>query len=150
MIPLVFNPVNIRIGLAGAGASAARRLATLRAGGAEPVAVVPEAPEFAGLKLLYVTGLEPARAEALAVAARAAGVLVNVEDVPALCDFYSVAEVRRGDLLLTVSTSGAAPGLAGVIRRALEGMFPGPNVWPRWRHCAKPGAACRWPRRRNA
>jgi precorrin-2 dehydrogenase/sirohydrochlorin ferrochelatase len=50
-------------------------------------------------------------------------VLVNVEDVPELCDFHSVAEVRRGDLLLTVSTGGAAPGLASSIRRNLENCF---------------------------
>jgi precorrin-2 dehydrogenase/sirohydrochlorin ferrochelatase len=50
-------------------------------------------------------------------------VLVNVEDVPEYCDFHSVAEVRRGDLLLTVSTNGSAPGLAGTIRRNLESCF---------------------------
>ena len=38
---------------------------------------------------------------------------------PALCDFHSVAEVRRGDLLLTVSTGGASPGLAARIRARL-------------------------------
>jgi len=49
--------------------------------------------------------------------------LVNVEDRPALCDFHSVAEVRRGDLLLTVSTGGASPGLAARIRARLAGEF---------------------------
>jgi precorrin-2 dehydrogenase / sirohydrochlorin ferrochelatase len=44
---------------------------------------------------------------------------VNVEDRPPLCDFHSVAEVRRGDLLLTVSTAGASPGLAARIRARL-------------------------------
>ena len=130
MIPLALNPETVRIGLAGAGAPAARRLAALRAAGAEPVvfgAALPDAAALAGLHVLYVTGVEAAQYEPLAATARAAGVLVNVEDVPALCDFFSVAEVRRGDLLLTVSTGGAAPGLAGVIRRALEQIFP--PVW---------------------
>jgi len=126
MIPLAFNPDNVRIGLAGGGAQGARRLAALRAGGAEPVMVADPA-RLAELHLLYIAGLELAQAEPLAAAARAAGVLVNVEDVPALCDFHAVAEIRRGDLLLTVSTGGAAPGLAGLIRRALEGLFPA--VW---------------------
>ncbi|HQU11949.1 MAG: siroheme synthase, partial [Acidiphilium sp. 37-67-22] len=48
---------------------------------------------------------------------------VNVEDVLPFCDFHSVAEIRRGDLLLTISTAGAAPGLAGVLRRDLETRF---------------------------
>jgi precorrin-2 dehydrogenase/sirohydrochlorin ferrochelatase len=126
MIPLALNPATIRIGLAGSGPAAERRLASLRAAGAAPL-LVTAATGLAGLHVLYVTGLEAAEYEPLALAARAAGVLVNVEDVPAFCDFYSMAEVRRGDLLLTVSTGGAAPGLAGVIRRALEEIFP--PVW---------------------
>ncbi len=126
MIPLALNPLTARIGLAGAGAPAARRLAALRAAGAEPVLFGADVT-LAGLHVLYVAGLEAAQYEPLAAAARAAGVLVNVEDVPALCDFFSMAEVRRGDLLLTISTGGTAPGLAGVIRRALERLFP--PVW---------------------
>ena len=130
MIPLVLNPENVRIGLAGAGPAAARRLAGLRAGGAEPVlfgegfAPLPrDESALAGLRILYIAGLEEADYVPLAETARRLGILVNVEDVPGLCDFHAVAEVRRGDLLMTVSTGGAAPGLAGVIRRALEGCF---------------------------
>jgi precorrin-2 dehydrogenase/sirohydrochlorin ferrochelatase len=128
MIPLALNPNSARIGLAGAGASADRRLAALHAAGANPVVFATEdKAALAGLQLLYITGLEAAQYAPLAAAAHAAGVLVNVEDVPELCDFHAMAEVRRGDLLLTVSTGGAAPGLAGVIRRALEALFP--PVW---------------------
>ena len=75
----------------------------------------------------YIAGLEPAQYRPLAAAARARKILVNVEDVPEFCDFCSVAEIRRGDLLLTVSTNGAAPGLAAIIRQALEACFP--PVW---------------------
>jgi precorrin-2 dehydrogenase / sirohydrochlorin ferrochelatase len=134
MIPLALNPNSVRIGLAGAGAAADRRLAALRAAGANPVVFSPEAElpvqsdaALAELHVLYITGLDAAQYVPLAGAARAAGVLVNVEDVPELCDFHAVAEIRRGDLLLTVSTGGAAPGLAGVIRRALEALFP--PIW---------------------
>jgi precorrin-2 dehydrogenase/sirohydrochlorin ferrochelatase len=59
----------------------------------------------------------------LAGIARSAGTLVNVEDRRAWCDFHSPALVRRGDLLLTVSTNGRSPGLAARIRRRLEGSF---------------------------
>jgi precorrin-2 dehydrogenase/sirohydrochlorin ferrochelatase len=131
MIPLALNPNSARIGLAGAGATADRRLAALRAAGANPVVFSADAElplqALGELHVLYITGLEAAQYVPLAGAARAAGVLVNVEDVPELCDFHAVAEIRRGDLLLTVSTGGAAPGLAGVIRRALEALFP--PVW---------------------
>ncbi len=138
MIPLALNPEKLPIGLAGAGVAGARRLAALRAGGVEPVLFThdaalaaqatalplpPDTAALARLRVLYIAGLEAADYVPLAEAARAARVLVNVEDVPALCDFHAMAEVRRGDLLLTVSTGGAAPGLAGVIRQALERCF---------------------------
>jgi precorrin-2 dehydrogenase/sirohydrochlorin ferrochelatase len=72
---------------------------------------------------LCVTALPADRATELAALSRAAHVLVNVEDQPALCDFHSVAEVRRGDLLLTVSTGGASPGLAARIRAKLAAEY---------------------------
>lgn len=59
--------------------------------------------------------------------ARAAGRLVNVEDVTDLCDFHTPAVVRRGALTLTVSTGGLAPGLAGVLAAYLGRMFG--TVW---------------------
>ena len=55
--------------------------------------------------------------------AREAGVLVNVVDVPGLCDFYVPSVVRRGDLLLAISTNGTFPALAREIRKWLEKEF---------------------------
>jgi precorrin-2 dehydrogenase/sirohydrochlorin ferrochelatase len=96
-----------------------RRLATLLAGGVEPIPVEPDAA-LSGLHLLFVAGLEKSQAASLAARARSQGILVNVEDVPELCDFHMPAIVRRGDLALTVSTSGKAPGLSRLIREWLE------------------------------
>ena len=55
--------------------------------------------------------------------ARARRIPVNIEDVPHLCDVHVPALVRRGDLLLTVSTAGAAPALASALRAWLEESF---------------------------
>jgi len=55
--------------------------------------------------------------------ARNAGALVNIEDAKPLCDFHVPSLVRRGDLVMTVSTAGRSPGLARRLRRHLEKLF---------------------------
>lgn len=55
--------------------------------------------------------------------ARAAGALVNRADEPAAGDVVMPAVVRRGDLVLAVSTGGASPTLAAHVRRELERDF---------------------------
>jgi uroporphyrin-III C-methyltransferase/precorrin-2 dehydrogenase/sirohydrochlorin ferrochelatase len=67
-----------------------------------------------------------------AVAARAAGVPVNVIDKPAFCDFSFGAIVNRSPLVIGVSTDGAAPVFAQAIRAKLEAMLPkGFAAWAR-------------------
>lgn len=48
------------------------------------------------------------------------GCLVNVVDVPELCNFIVPSIVRRGQLQLAISTGGAAPVVAKRMRRQLE------------------------------
>lgn len=55
---------------------------------------------------------------------RAAGVLVNVADQPALCDLIFPAVVRRDCLTAAISTDGKAPFMAGHLRVILEDIFP--------------------------
>lgn len=55
--------------------------------------------------------------------ARSMGLLVNVVDQPEAGNFHTVATVRRGDLLLTVSTGGASPAMASLVRQKLEQDF---------------------------
>lgn len=122
MLPIVLSDEFSAVGLAGDGEARARRAALLAEAGMHPVSVAPDAP-LPRLAVLFVAGLDPAASAALAATARAAGILVNVEDVPELCDFHVPAIVRRGDLLLTASTGGQAPGLARRLREWLEGRF---------------------------
>jgi precorrin-2 dehydrogenase/sirohydrochlorin ferrochelatase len=126
MVPVILDPARARIGLAGRGELFERRLAWLRDGGADPVVFdrAPGTEELSGLQVLWTVGLEAEVSEDLARRARALGVLVNVEDVMHLCDFHTPSVVRRGSLLMTVSTGGRSPGLAARLRRHLEALFP--------------------------
>jgi precorrin-2 dehydrogenase/sirohydrochlorin ferrochelatase len=45
---------------------------------------------------------------------------VEVADQPELCDFITPSVVRRGELQIAISTSGASPALASRIRRDLQ------------------------------
>jgi precorrin-2 dehydrogenase / sirohydrochlorin ferrochelatase len=58
------------------------------------------------------------------------GVLCNVVDDPAYCDFYYPAVVRRGDLQIAISTNGRSPSLSQRLRQQLERQFaPGYARW---------------------
>jgi precorrin-2 dehydrogenase/sirohydrochlorin ferrochelatase len=51
------------------------------------------------------------------------GILCNIVDRPEICNFILPATVRRGDLIITISTSGQSPALAKNLRRELERQF---------------------------
>lgn len=59
--------------------------------------------------------------------AEAAGVWVNAADDPQRCSVTLPARVRRGSLLVTISTEGRSPALATWLRRRLEADL-GPEV----------------------
>lgn len=123
MLPIVLSE-SVRAGLVGEGNPLGRRAALLvEAGIKAELLSDPEDTELARLKLLFIAGLPETEAYDLAGRARALGVLVNVEDVPELCDFHVPAVVRRGELVLTASTGGRAPGLARHLREWLERQF---------------------------
>ncbi len=51
-------------------------------------------------------------------------ILLNVVDIPELCDFILPAIVKRGDLTISVSSQGAAPFYAKEIKNKLNHIFP--------------------------
>lgn len=51
------------------------------------------------------------------------GTLCNIADRPEACNFILPSVVRRGDLVITISTSGQSPALAKRLRRKLEEQF---------------------------
>jgi precorrin-2 dehydrogenase/sirohydrochlorin ferrochelatase len=49
--------------------------------------------------------------------------LCNIADRPEACNFILPSIVRRGDLVIAVSTSGKSPAFAKTLRKELEGRF---------------------------
>jgi precorrin-2 dehydrogenase/sirohydrochlorin ferrochelatase len=143
MLPLVLNPVSLKVGLSGQGEARDRRAALLADAGVEVRLLPDPVPDaiLASLQLLFVAGMPEGEARELAARARRAGVLVNVEDVLPLCDFHVPAIVRRGDLLLTASTGGQVPGLARALRESLAEEF-GPEWTQRLKELSL--ARARW------
>ncbi len=149
MLPLALDLSDWPVLLVGDGRAALARLDMLEAAGARRLAVFAEAPsgtmreragprlverlptdaEVAEARVLFTAGLDAATTERLATLARAHRVLVNAEDVPPFCDAYALALVRRGNLVIGVSTEGRSPAVARVLRQWLERRF-GPE-WER-------------------
>ncbi|MCX8505301.1 MAG: hypothetical protein ORN98_01630 [Alphaproteobacteria bacterium] len=141
--PIMCDLDKMPVILVGRGPEATRRLRLLDEAGAKSVTVYSDAPsaDFAaaagerlrhGLPtadtlpprgIMLIGDLEAELGHQLAEMAHQGGLWVNVEDQIADCDFYSAAMVRRGDLLITVSTGGKIPGLSGEIAAFLGKIF---------------------------
>ena len=70
-----------------------------------------------------------------AMAARTAGVPVNVIDKPDHCDFAFGAIVNRSPLVIGISTAGAAPVFGMAVRARIEAMIPA--GFSRWAEAAR-------------
>jgi len=81
------------------------------------------AGEAAGYRLAVAATGDAAVNQAVFDDGEKAGVWVNAADDPRRCSYTLPARVRRGDLLLTVSTGGRSPALAAWLREELESGF---------------------------
>ena len=77
------------------------------------------AGEVAGYRLAVACTDDPAVNQAVFDDGEAAGVWVNAADDPAHCSYTLPARFDRGRLLVTVSTGGHSPALAGWLRDQL-------------------------------
>ena len=81
------------------------------------------AEDLEGVFICVAASDDPAMRELVHREARARGVLVNVMDDVAHCDFAAPAVVRRGDLLIAIGTSGKSPALARRMREELSERY---------------------------
>lgn len=144
--PLVLtNLARVRCVVVGGGAVAERKVRDLLAGGARPHVISPaltaalaawrdegritheargyRADDLSGAFLAIAATDDRGVNQAVAEEGARLGILLNVADDPAAGNMHTAAVVRRGDLLLAVSTGGAGPALAARIRRELAERY---------------------------
>jgi len=101
--------------------------AELRVELGEQVTLAVRAPapeEFKGAALAFIALDDEDAAARWARTASDAGVLVNVVDQPALCDFTTPSIIDRGRLTVAISTDGAGPVFGRALRAKIEAMLP--------------------------
>ena len=76
--------------------------------------------------LVVAATSDPSTQQEVFEEAEARSMLVNVVDVPKLCNFILPAIVRQGPIAIAISTSGASPALAKRMKREIAG-FLGPE-----------------------
>ncbi len=130
----------------GGGEIAARKVSLLRQAGAKVTVVAPSlgealarevaagtvsyrAGEFVsadleGATLVIAATDNEAVNRQVAAAAEARRIPINVVDSPELCSFVMPAIIDRSPLVLAVSSGGAAPVLARLLRARLESLIP--------------------------
>ena len=74
--------------------------------------------------LAFVAVEDSAEAATIAERLKTRGLLVNVVDQPALCDFTTPAIIDRDPVLIAIGTGGASAGLAKALRQRLEALLP--------------------------
>jgi len=124
-LPLFFDLSGRKVMVVGEGPAAERRMALARSAGADVRAIekATVADLRAAAAVFVATGDLGRDTEAQRVA-KSVGVPVNVADHPALSDFIVPAIIDRDDVVVAVSTSGASPTLATVLRRKIEALLP--------------------------
>lgn len=143
--PTFFDVLDKEILIVGGGESAARKARLFEKAGARIAFVAPQideaveaefgararivvrpfAPQDLALAALVVAAdPDPAENERAARAAREAGAPVNVVDRPELSDFTVPSIVDRGDVVIGISTGGAAPVLGRSLRAKIEALLP--------------------------
>lgn len=119
-LPLFHRIAGKRVVVVGEGdmAEAKARL-VIRAGG-----IPCGETEAHHAKLAFVALENEREAKAAALRLKRLGLLVNVADMPDLCDFTLPSLLEREPVLVAVSTGGASAGLAKHLRLRLETLIP--------------------------
>ncbi|MDO9041664.1 MAG: bifunctional precorrin-2 dehydrogenase/sirohydrochlorin ferrochelatase [Desulfocapsaceae bacterium] len=144
---MAFYPINLNITgqlcvVIGGGAVATRKITSLLLCDAKVRVISPEiSPEIKKLIdknklewvprvyrtgdlqkaiLAYALTDSPEVQRQITTEAKELGIPINIANNPDACTFQTAATIRRGELLIAISTGGGSPALAATIRKELE------------------------------
>ncbi len=143
--PVFLDVTGRRCAVIGGGPVAERKVAGLIEAGARVTVIAPDltkrlsawvrqrairhvarqyrSGDLAGQRLAFIAVDATAVSAKVAREGRERGIWVNSADDPARCDFILPGVVRRGLLVVAVSSGGSSPALTRAIREELEGYF---------------------------
>ncbi len=143
--PIHLDIANRNCLVVGGGGVASRKVATLLKCGAAVTVVSPEvgdrldqlaadgviglhkrpyrSTDLEGMFLVIGATDDEAVNRRISEDAEGRRMLCNIADRPEVCNFILPSVVQRGDLVLTISTSGASPAFAKKMRKCLERQF---------------------------
>ena len=142
LCPIMLKLTGKRTVVIGGGAVGLRKVRMLKGTGAH-VTLIAEAmaddpcldgvkvirtrydPEFLdGAALVFACTDDQSLNAQIAADARKAGAIVNCVDQPEDCDFYVPALVVDEDVIVAIGTGGAAPSLAGRLKKCIAEALP--------------------------
>lgn len=82
-----------------------------------------QADDLNGVALVISATNDQAANEEVAWLAAKLGLLYNIVDQPALCNFITPALVTRGDIQISVSTGGGSPSVAQRVKREIGDLI---------------------------
>ena len=141
LLPLFLKLSGRRVLLVGGGNVAASKLQQLLTAGADVLVVAPkidtsiersdvrierrtfEPRDLEGIWLVVAAATPDANRE-VAAAAEERRIFVNAVDDPDNASAYLSGVVRRDGVTVAISTRGAAPALAGLLRQAFDALLP--------------------------
>lgn len=146
LYPVYLDLEGVSCLIVGGGTVAGRKIGPLTKSGAKVTVVSPDAGEKvseaaengkidwqkreyrdgeAGEYLLVIAATGNSRVnQKVGLDGHQASRLVNVVDDPALCNFIVPSTLKRGELQIALSTSGACPALAKKLRTDMEKNYP--------------------------
>ncbi|MCP4135282.1 MAG: bifunctional precorrin-2 dehydrogenase/sirohydrochlorin ferrochelatase [bacterium] len=148
LYPIMINLESKPVVIIGGGGVAQRKALDLLKAGASVRVISPDFHEdFESLKTDYPDRLElflrkyepgdlkdailafsatnePSANKEVYEEARDRNIFINAVDDPPHCSFYIPSFIKRGDLILSLSTSGSSPAMAARLRREISAYIP--------------------------